>query len=108
MTDERKEFEAFMRKDFGRDNSELEYHVAGGYRHGSVDWCWEGWQAGRAPLLARIRELEADAARYQQLIMAVGKKWPGESRHDTALKYISRAEVEVSTPAKEAIKEQSK
>lgn len=29
---------------------------------------------------------------YHELLYAVGKKWPGESRHQTALRYIQRAE----------------
>ena len=45
---------------------------------------------------ARIAELEAENAtlkkNYQELIMAVGKKFPGETRHETALKYIRRCE----------------
>lgn len=45
---------------------------------------------------ARIKELEADlwAVReaYNELIMAVGKKHPGETRHQTALRYIQQAE----------------
>jgi hypothetical protein len=31
-------------------------------------------------------------AKYQELIMAVARKFPGESRHETALRYIQRAE----------------
>lgn len=30
-------------------------------------------------------------ARYEELLYAVGEKWPGESRHETALKYIQQA-----------------
>jgi hypothetical protein len=33
-----------------------------------------------------------DDARYQELIMAVASKYPGESRHQTALRYILQAE----------------
>lgn len=29
---------------------------------------------------------------YMELLLAVGKKWPGETRHQTALRYIQRAE----------------
>lgn len=29
---------------------------------------------------------------YDQLLMAVGNKYPGESRHETALRYIQQAE----------------
>ena len=32
------------------------------------------------------------AALYQELIMAVAKKFPGETRHETALRYIRQRE----------------
>lgn len=38
---------------------------------------------------AREIELERN---YQELIMAVGRKYHGETRHQTALRYIRRAE----------------
>ena len=38
---------------------------------------------------------------YQELIMAVEKKYPGESRHATALRYIREAERHESGPPKE-------
>ena len=37
----------------------------------------------------RVEEVEE---KYQELIMAVDKKYEGETRHETALKYIRRAE----------------
>jgi len=33
--------------------------------------------------------------RYSELLMAVGHKFPGESRHETALRYIREAEASV-------------
>jgi hypothetical protein len=36
--------------------------------------------------LARLRAL------YEQLLYAVGNKYPGETRHQTALRYIQQAE----------------
>ena len=36
---------------------------------------------------------QAERVKYDELIMAVGNKWPGESRHETALRYIREAEV---------------
>jgi hypothetical protein len=36
--------------------------------------------------LSRLRD------RYNELIFAVGTKWPGETRHETALRYIKRME----------------
>lgn len=47
-------------------------------------------------LLARAEEaegqLQALQRDYHELILAVGNKYPGESRHETALRYIRRAE----------------
>lgn len=48
----------------------------------------------------QIRELRN---KYSELIMEVSKKYPGESRHETALKYIKQAEslsVSSKTPSK--------
>jgi len=42
------------------------------------------------------------SAQYDELIMAVGKCFPGESRHQTALRYIRRAEEVVSGPDMDA------
>lgn len=36
--------------------------------------------------------LEEITKRYAELIYAVSKKYPGESRHQTALRYIQQAE----------------
>ena len=35
---------------------------------------------------------------YHQLIMAVGSKYPNESRHETALRYINQAENQSDSP----------
>lgn len=41
----------------------------------------------------RIKCKQLDYERlYNELIMAVAKKYPGESRHQTALRYIQNAE----------------
>ena len=37
----------------------------------------------------RVKDIEA---KYNELIMAVGKKWKDETRHQTALRYIRQAE----------------
>jgi hypothetical protein len=42
-------------------------------------------------------------AKYEELIYAVASKWPGESRHETALRYIR--EREAGTPDAEQAKE---
>jgi hypothetical protein len=41
---------------------------------------------------AEIQRLKDAATKYPELIYAVGKKYPGETRHETALRYIRRAE----------------
>lgn len=40
----------------------------------------------------RIAELEAANARYNELLMAVANKYEGETRHQTALRYIEERE----------------
>ena len=47
---------------------------------------YDRWRAA-----ALLREQSKDA-RYMELIMAVGRKYPDESRHQTALRYIQQAE----------------
>src|SRR5690606_30228371 len=50
--------------------------------------------------VARLREVEGIEGKYRELLYAVGRKYPGETRHDTALRYIRQAEsavVEVAT-----------
>lgn len=42
--------------------------------------------------LQAIALLDRDSARYQTLIYAVGKKFEGEERHETALRYIMQTE----------------
>ena len=42
--------------------------------------------------LAACREQAIDAARYHELLFAVGNKYPGETRHQTALRYIRQME----------------
>lgn len=39
---------------------------------------------------------------YNELLFAVGKKYPNETRHQTALRYIRQAEMPNSEPAKAA------
>lgn len=64
-------------------------------------------------ILEAQRALDAEAARdrlrelYEELIYAVGNKYEGESRHQTALRYIKRAEEVVERPAQAALKEES-
>lgn len=39
---------------------------------------------------------------YNELLFAVGKKYPGETRHETALRYIKQAETGSNESAKTA------
>jgi len=55
---------------------------------------------------ARAEAAEADQRRYLELIYAVGHKYPGESRHETALRYIVRAESPGGGTAKAAGQEE--
>ena len=56
----------------------------------------ESFLQGRAK---PAQEEITDAERYKELIYAVGNKYPNESRHETALRYIKRAESNTSGPA---------
>ena len=63
----------------------------------AMDYVWAGDMMIESPEGAYVQhvdvvEIANDAARYQELIFAVGKKWVGESRHETALRYIRQAE----------------
>ncbi len=46
--------------------------------------------------------LAESQGRHYELIMAVGKKFPGETRHETALRYIQERENCDELPAKSA------
>jgi seryl-tRNA synthetase len=48
-------------------------------------------------LRIRVKEL---GEKYNELIMAVERKWPNESRHETALKYIKGCESSASNIGK--------
>lgn len=40
--------------------------------------------------------------KYYELLYAVGNKYPNESRHETALRYIKEAEISTDESSKEA------
>lgn len=65
-----------------------------------------------AALSAPTRERESDkaierAAKYDELIYAVGNKYPGETRHETALRYIRQAEESKGGPGDALLNEGS-
>lgn len=45
-----------------------------------------------------VKQMEA---KYNELIYAVGKKFTGETRHETALRYIRQSEAVIDSPQKE-------
>lgn len=49
------------------------------------------------PLLSEVGLVDERLAKYNELLFAVGRKYPDETRHETALKYIRRAESVTST-----------
>ena len=56
----------------------------------------DGHNAGRGMVAAydtpEERELERVRKLYNELLHAVARKYPGETRHQTALRYIQQAE----------------
>ena len=54
---------------------------------------------------AMFAEIKRLRALYNDLIMCVGNKHPGESRHETAKRYLINAESPVISTASAALKE---
>ena len=52
-------------------------------------WEWQAWQACDE---SKQAEIEALRKRYEELLYAVSCKYPNESRHETALRYIQERE----------------
>jgi len=53
-----------------------------------------------------IEDLEDRADKYYELLYAVQNKFPDETRHETALRYIQQAEIRVEeSPAQESREE---
>lgn len=48
-----------------------------------------------------IRARTERELRYEELIMAVGNKYPNETRHETALRYIRQAETQDDAPCEQ-------
>lgn len=55
-----------------------------------------------AALIAKVEGLEQ---KYNELLFAVARKFPNETRHETALRYINEAETLPDSVASEALKE---
>jgi hypothetical protein len=60
------------------------------YRYEKMEDTKDGYKALYADALARIEALEKD---YHELIYAVATKYEGETRHQTALRYITEREM---------------
>ena len=76
------------------------------YRHLHAESCIlsrEGEEAPKSELQTLRDERDRLLHDYHELIMAVETKYPGETRHQTALKYIQRAEEPSNVPAKAAM-----
>jgi len=62
----------------------------------------EDYKAGNKDLMDGVAQLEAEVERlrkqYNELILAVGYKHEGETRHETALRYILEAEQGSNVP----------
>ena len=52
-------------------------------------------------LSTTIKDLREKEKLYYELILEVSKKFPNETRHETALRYIRRAETNENSPTKE-------
>jgi len=78
-----------------------------GYNNGRVSDYWFGWKE-RAMHDARPKgqsETRGIRRLYEELVFAVGNKHPGETRHQTALRYIQQAEKsDVSSATSAALK----
>jgi len=59
------------------------------------------WQHGRDAAVIEFAFSDDDRSRYNELLSAVGHKFHGESRYETALRYIRQAE-QSEGPAKES------
>jgi len=57
-----------------------------------VGWFANYWAAVNDPLQKQIEELAEITDKYHELLWAVEKKFPDETRHQTALRYITQAE----------------
>ena len=56
--------------------------------------CWNMWLPGAE----QYTEAEISEQQLQQLLYAVETRFPGETRFETALRYIREAEARTSTP----------
>jgi len=63
---------------------------------------WRLYELEREHNAKLKQQLATRQTLYHELLMAVESKWPGETRHQTALRYIRQAERSTTTgPAQE-------
>jgi hypothetical protein len=96
----REEFEKWARAE-GR-NCALSTRRPGEYLYTGLQLAWESWQAALASR-ERVRELEELKEKYHELLYQVGKVHAGETRHDTALRYLRQAETYQDNRAQQAL-----
>ena len=58
---------------------------------------WGACQCAEKILKARIRSLEVVEEKYQELLYQVACKFPNETRHETALRYLKERETPAMT-----------
>lgn len=75
------------------------------YRHSDTNGLWKAEREFQEALaknwpaiLALGRERDALLAKYNELLFAVAQKFPDETRHETALRYINEREAGQSEP----------
>lgn len=61
-------------------------------------------EEGPIELIVRKTDRKSPAELHQELLYAVGQKFPGESRHETALRFIREAQNQNNLPAKQSRK----
>jgi chromosome segregation ATPase len=81
----------------GKAQSELAAHVVSENR----DYA-QGWEAGQSTIQTELAELRENKDRYYELILAVSRIHEGETRHQTALRYIRERETVHSGPCQSA------
>jgi len=77
--------------------SDLSERINAGCTCNRMGFCWH------CRFAVEVAEIEA---KYYELLWAVEKKFPNESRHETALRYITEQEqTKCESPAKESVNE---
>ena len=62
------------------------------------EWSREEWERIDAETVRLQNENRELREKYDSLLLLVGKKYPGETRHETVARYIRQAEANTSSP----------